>query len=266
MAAPVSGSPAAAVQQQQQPAVGSRWPQAIVEGAAKALCAFMIFWILVAPASWLAGWLPGHTQALLDGLAGPHVPVPYDTTAKYDGHTAVKLLHHLPGAAWSALAIVQHSKAARRAAPRLHRLAGRAFFLTAALNIAGFVLMELRGLAGAQYGSEGMWAIRGVAVWFVATAALALRAARARRFQAHRFWVARHIASGIWVAAQRLTLGTFAAFSHALRLDFRSPADREAAFGACSLIALLACIGTCEWYVRAEAHADRVATSLAKAA
>jgi hypothetical protein len=45
--------------------------------------------------------------------------------------------------------------------------------------------------------------IKAMALWFCVTGITALVAARRRDFSAHKVWVIRHVASGIWVSIMR---------------------------------------------------------------
>jgi uncharacterized membrane protein len=89
--------------------------------------------------------------------------------------------------------------AIRRRVPALHRWTGRAYVLAAAtLAIGGLYLLWVRGGAAGDLSQH--WAITGNAFIILCCAALAWRAARARRVQEHRRWALRLFvaASGVW--------------------------------------------------------------------
>jgi predicted Kef-type K+ transport protein len=48
----------------------------------------------------------------------------------------------------------------------------------------------------------------GLALYFACTAIYALRCALKRRFVSHQRWIIRHVASGIWIAIQRILVLT----------------------------------------------------------
>jgi hypothetical protein len=89
--------------------------------------------------------------------------------------------------------------AIRRRVPALHRWTGRMYLLAAAtLALGGLYLLWVRG--GAAGDLPQHLAISGNAIIILCCAALAWRAARARRVQEHRRWALRLFvaASGVW--------------------------------------------------------------------
>ncbi len=89
--------------------------------------------------------------------------------------------------------------AIRRRMPALHRWTGRMYVLAAAtLALGGLYLLWVRG--GAAGDLPQHLAISGNAIIILCCAALAWRAARARRVQEHRRWALRLFvaASGVW--------------------------------------------------------------------
>lgn len=94
-----------------------------------------------------------------------------------------------------AAGLVQLLPVVRRRWPGLHRWSGRAYVVAAAtLALGGLYLVWVRG--GAVGDLSQHLAITGNALIILACAAMAWRAARARRFDEHRRWALR-----LWVAA-----------------------------------------------------------------
>lgn len=91
-------------------------------------------------------------------------------------------------------------------------------FLTCALLMSiGLVLIEIRGLTyeddypdappmtnAAKSLSKTFFL--GLGAWFALTSGIALFKAKAKQFQTHKFFIYRHVASGLWVAVLRLIL------------------------------------------------------------
>lgn len=105
-----------------------------------ALCAFMIFWVLIFPATMLVGNLVGHIQ-FLEEMWGPESmkPTPLKLVTKYDGHLLVQLTHQLPSLLWSAAIPIQLHPAVRSVYPKLHRATGYALFAASFTMMVGFV-------------------------------------------------------------------------------------------------------------------------------
>lgn len=108
-------------------------------------------------------------------------------------------LHLLLAVAWATAGALQLTPALRRHAPAVHRWNGRLYIGCAAvLALGGLWLVWVRG------GVVGDWtqqvAISINAALILACAAMAWRAARERRFDAHRRWALRLfvVASGVW--------------------------------------------------------------------
>ncbi len=145
--------------------------------------------------------------------------------------------------------LVQLIPAIRASVPALHRWNGRTYMLTAlAMSLGGIVMVWSRGTAGGDAMRVGI-SLNGVLI--VACAALAWRAARAKRFAEHRRWALRTfiIVSGVWffrvglmfwILANRGPVG--------IGDDFDGPFVRFLAFG-CYLVPL----ATLELYLRPRA-------------
>lgn len=95
--------------------------------------------------------------------------------------------------------LVQLLPVVRRRVPSLHRWTGRAYLVTAAaLSLGGLYLLWMRG--GAVGDLSQHLAITGNALIILGAAAMAWRAARARRIDHHRRWALRLFVavSGVW--------------------------------------------------------------------
>ena len=95
--------------------------------------------------------------------------------------------------------LVQLLPVVRRRVPSLHRWTGRVYLLTAAaLSLGGLYLLWVRG--GAVGDLSQHLAITGNALIILSAAAMAWRAARARRIDDHRRWALRLFVavSGVW--------------------------------------------------------------------
>ena len=95
--------------------------------------------------------------------------------------------------------LVQLLPVVRRRVPSLHRWTGRAYLVTAAaLSLGGLYLLWVRGGAAGDLSQH--LAITGNALIILGAAAMAWRAARARRIDDHRRWALRLFVavSGVW--------------------------------------------------------------------
>lgn len=181
------------------------------------LCAMMVIWILWFPGSMLFGRSQLH-ETMMNYLLENHFTdaiVSTETMTKYEGHTAVHLTHLLPAAIWSASIPFQLHQGFRREHPVLHRRMGYAFFGCSFLMAMGIVIILQRDL-GFEKMFEDLPPLKSstqpsqlfATMYFVGAAIHSLRLARARRFFDHQLWVIRHMASGLWVAFQRVLLIT----------------------------------------------------------
>jgi drug/metabolite transporter (DMT)-like permease len=95
--------------------------------------------------------------------------------------------------------LVQLLPVVRRRVPSLHRWTGRIYLLTAtALSLGGLYLLWVRGGAAGDLSQH--LALTGNALIILGSAAMAWRAARARRIDDHRRWALRLFVavSGVW--------------------------------------------------------------------
>ncbi|KAI9034498.1 hypothetical protein DFJ74DRAFT_763086 [Hyaloraphidium curvatum] len=226
------------------PGLGLRLPAGF-ELALFSLCFFMVPWVLVAPASSWAGWVPGHLARLDKINADPTLPVPRDTTTKYVGHPAIKLVHILPSAAWSLCGAFQLLPDSRTRFPKAHRWTGRAFFALGALLMVGYAEIERRGLAAEGMKTHAGTIVRATAPWFVLTGSLAWNAARKRRFDTHRRWVLRHLSAGLWVSLQRVVVLGLIGAARAFNI-VSDDERRERTFALTAASAAVALVAACE--------------------
>jgi len=206
------------------------------------LCLFMVIWILVLPASALMDYSTFHREAALFVISQPTNIVPEEIITKYQKHAAIHFTHILPAALWSLAIPFQFHNQFRARYPKLHRLSGYTFMISSILMIIGIAIIISRGLlfenffrdiANPHSSSEPK--IWGLSLWFFITVAVAFQKARKRQFKAHRTWMIRHVASGLWIAVQRVLLGTLG------QVGYR-PADRAAQrdiFGNAALVGVV---------------------------
>ena len=179
------------------------------------LCVMMVVWILWFPGSMLIGRSKLHAAFLkkyLDPALEEHI-VSRETVYKMQGHTAVHLTHLLPGAIWSACIPFQLHRGFRKDHKVLHRWMGYVFFGCSFLMSLGILIILHRDLYFEKFFTDlppmkvntepTMYINTAV---FLGTAVHALRLARSKRFFDHQAWVIRHIASGLWIAWQRVLL------------------------------------------------------------
>ena len=111
--------------------------------------------------------------------------------------------------------LYQHSTNTRQPS-LLYRYSGYVFFGCAALMMWGLAIIDARKLSfyhfdfpslaqhesttevGLEWVNHELW-MRAVGVWFTITGLWSLRMAMKRRFQAHRAFIIRNIAAGLWV-------------------------------------------------------------------
>jgi len=207
------------------PRLGSYHNQTIVRvlyGGTAFLCVFMVMWIAVFPSSWLMG-----RSSLHDRLVDKYIVAPYDgshvppaTITKYAGHTAVQFGHILPGAFWAGAIPFQLHPDMRLRFGAVHRFIGYVFVLFCLVQAFGvFVILKRDLTFDRDY--VGLPPIEGFekralhasmilqTAWFVFTALAAVRSARERNMKSHRRYVLRHVASGIWVALQRVLISLY---------------------------------------------------------
>lgn len=246
--------------------------------------AFMALWVLVLPGSALVGssagrdaWLLEVWQQYFQFFAPPSIVLKYNILGP-----VIELMHALPGAIWAVLAPVQLNPDFRKASNgALHMTAGRIMLVAAAIMMVGYALIDGHqlyadevdfaghggGLAEAadrfNAGSLGgvlppfnLGGVRVLAVWFVVTGAQTLRTAASlpRDVASHRSWALRHVAAGLWVAAQRpLFALARLAQGAVLGADLTATAPAQAdAFYYCAYFTTALYIGAAEWAIRSD--------------
>ncbi len=170
---------------------------------------------------------------------------------QYIGNPAVVLTHQLPCAVWALLIPLQLTPSVRQSRPAAwHRAMGYATAASAVLLSTGVLLMLQRGMTGTT-ALYKVTALLVMTAWFLGTMGVAVGAARRRDFKAHRAWMARHAAAGVWVAVQRLIMMLLAA---APVVDWRAAPELEKlyVFDGASLVAWVLVVGACEWGLRRE--------------
>ena len=188
------------------------------------LCLMMVLWILVFPATWRAGWKwhddqtqDFYTEAIK--TTGQY-PTPLSLTTKYKGHKIAQFCHILPGCIWSGLIPFQLHPQSRKKYRKQHRYSGYLFTAVAYLMMVGYIYIDVKGLIYIHSDFPNLAidqhtthfpvhvphepVFRMVGVWFLITISMAVYCAMQNKFQEHRKWILRHVASGIWVAVQRI--------------------------------------------------------------
>ena len=212
-----------------------------------AFCVMMICWILVMPSSWLIGRSELHDRILFS-MIDPHGVTPPHILSKYEGHTAVHLTHILPGALWAGMIPLQLHQTFRKQRPRLHRMSGYVFMACTLLMTVGIFIILKRKLLFDHFfnipdgdrNGDSFVPIVIMTIYFSTTALFALHAARSRQFQLHQRWIIRHIASGIWIAVQRMLLMTVYQLIYMARPV--PPESQKRAFGEASKVAIVVCV------------------------
>lgn len=196
----------------------------------------MVFWIFILPASFRLGITEygiadAHLKFMNNAFdsMSEQLAAPPSISLKYYKHTAVVLLHQVPAGIWALLIPFQLCTPFRKYMPAVHRSSGYLFLAMVPLIVAGIVLIYQRKLDfyhdfPVQLGKTGFseWglspfpdsffaleiAIYCACLYFVSTALRALYAAVIQRnYKVHRRWIIRHVASGIFVALQRVYIG-----------------------------------------------------------
>lgn len=183
--------------------------------ATSALSLQMVLWILVFPASWLGGRSELHDD-LVDRLINIEGGItPASVMEKYAGHTAVHLTHTLPGAVWAGLIPFQLNSSFRKRKPTLHRWLGYIFVASSLLIAVGMIIIVNRRLLFTNFFPDlppepipSEYGVVFLGIHFVFTIFTAVRFAIRKQFTSHQRWIIRHIASGLWVALQRLLVIT----------------------------------------------------------
>lgn len=183
------------------------------------LSSFMVLWILILPSSWLMGRSEVHASLIAEVIERHYDEgggIPAKTLTKYAGHSLVQLTHILPGALWAGAIPFQLNPSVRRKHRHAHRVLGH-IFLSASLAMAvGILLILQRNLAywndypkstpRISSHEENYFLAVGTcgAAWFAYTALQAFAKIRTGDVPSHRAFIIRHVASGVWVALQRI--------------------------------------------------------------
>jgi len=214
-----------------------------------AMALFMASWVLFAPSSWLVGNSSLHDQLLSQYWDTPHdVPkmTPKNLIFKYAKHRVVQFTHVLPSAVWSLAVPLQLYPGLRKSYPRLHRVSGYMFTVSALVMMVGLAVIDYRGLyyfktdfpTIPEHEYMTRWPgilgkiphreiFLGLGVWFTVTLLYSICKAQQKRFNQHRAFVYRHIAAGIWVAVQRIYVGFMATFV----MKENTPEEQKMNFG-----------------------------------
>ena len=165
----------------------------------------MVSWIFYFPATF---WLGFETQDAGSISRHPHL--------KYKGQFLIVMVHHIPAGLWSLLAPLQFCTPLRKAYPKIHRGVGYLFFATVPFITLGALLIFSWDM-NLEFGTselglspikESGWVLtlylKGLSLYFIISALVALKKVREKKFDEHFRYVCRHIASGIWVAILRV--------------------------------------------------------------
>lgn len=207
------------------------------------LAVFFTLWVVVYPATYLVGSLPGHRPATPVFVAAD--PASITTFAAWP---SIRYIHGLLGATWTAAAPLQLSSRLRKAHPHLHRWSGRIMLAGSVCIMAGYLLMECGHVTVMQqHGPHALTFYRPVALWFTWTAAAAAHAAWSRAWAAHAAWAVRHIGAGLVFAAGRALVVVAGAACHATGLlDMSAHSNKMAVFYCCCYTSAALCVGGSE--------------------
>lgn len=186
------------------------------------LCISMVFWILISPASWMIDKSKFHRETLLplfDRL-GFFRLVPSTLVTKFQHHPAVHFTHLLPGAVWASIIPFQLHPTWRQSHRQLHRILGYVFTAASLLMTLGVAIMVKRNLTfvnsfpsipPADHSFDPHFHVSIIllwTLWFAMTIIQGVRMTR-RNYHLHQRWILRHVASGIWISAQRFLFVPF---------------------------------------------------------
>jgi uncharacterized membrane protein len=158
-------------------------------------------------------WRFGLVATLSWGVAGyavwaygsgvQRVPVHPDMIAVFDSHRTLITLHAVGASLALLLGPAQFVEAWRARWPRAHRFMGHAYLLggVGAGGLAGLLLSPHSFGGLVSHAGFGL-----LAVLWLFTGAMALRAARQRDFPAHRTWMARNFALTLAAVTLRIYL------------------------------------------------------------
>mmetsp|Transcript_25394 Transcript_25394/g.38818 ORF Transcript_25394/g.38818 Transcript_25394/m.38818 type:complete len:271 (-) Transcript_25394:1060-1872(-) len=247
------------------------------------LSLFMLFWILIIPATAFVGLESDYNliSAFHQKIgfnfreAQENVLIPPRLLDKYIGHTLVKMTHQLPTAIWSACVPLQFHPSIRRNYRSLHRYTGRLFAVSSYISMGGVFILLRRNLGFSRHldldldldllpeehklhiipilkmtmdEAQLLFLVGG---WFLYTLTRSIYYARQKDFANHQRWMVRHVAGGIWVAVQRLLVGIIGA-SHGFLIG-KVPVSGHVqglVFGQSGVAAIIGCVLMGEYTIR----------------
>ena len=232
------------------------------------LCLFMIIWILIFPANVFIGRSQSHEERVQPWLDPPQA-IHKEAYTKYVDHPLVQVTHILPSVLWSALIPLQLHNGFRKANLKWHKLAGYTFFACVGLVAFGLLLIFQRDLTFEKTFEDlpdpalipTTITIPMLGVYYVFSAACAwywIAGSSQQSFRRHQRWMIRHVASGIWVALQRILMLTV------YTLMFPIPVSRynqKRIFGDAGVIGVLIAFALGEYavYLLDRAHLEKTA-------
>ena len=222
------------------------------------LCLVMVVWILIFPSSLWYEHSPTHQRLLrtwFHSVSGNYKgeigAASSELITKYTGQYLVQLTHILPGAIWAALIPFQLNTGFRKNHRTFHRYVGYGFVGSALLLGTGVFIILYKGLLYENsfpdlppkpFSAAPLLIL--LTIYFLGTILRALyyaAVASPKCYYNHSVWMSRHVASGIWIALQRIMLGT--------PLFHRPPMTREQqrdAFGNAGVLAVAITTVGCE--------------------
>mmetsp|Transcript_23094 Transcript_23094/g.42849 ORF Transcript_23094/g.42849 Transcript_23094/m.42849 type:complete len:255 (-) Transcript_23094:1202-1966(-) len=223
--------------------------------ATTGLCVMMIGWTLFVPGSWLFGRSQVH-----DEVAGWYLEylrqrglVPPEFFTKYQGHTLIHVTHLLPSALWCAAVPFQLHDRFRTSFRRIHRWIGYIFFSCVVLMALGLCIILQRDLLFETSFPDlppPLVSFRPIVLmdtlYFVGTAFYSLQLAKKRQFWKHQRWVVRHIASGLFIAIQRILIAVL------FGPLYPPPVSREvqrSIFGQAGILGMIISFGCAEYAI-----------------
>ena len=186
------------------------------------LCFVMVVWILIFPSSVWYEHSPTHQKLLhswFHSASGNRAgAASSELISKYTGQYLVQITHILPGAIWAAIIPFQLNTKFRKNHRTLHRYTGYGFVGSALLLGTGVFIILHKGLLyensfpdlPAKPFSAALPLIL-LTIYFLGTIVCALyyaAIASPKNYFAHSVWITRHVASGIWIALQRILMVT----------------------------------------------------------
>lgn len=211
------------------------------------LCLVMVVWILIFPSSVWYEHSPTHQKLLhtwFHSVSGNRAgAASSELISKYTGQYLVQVTHILPGAIWAAMIPFQLNTKFRKNHRTLHRYTGYGFVGSALLLGTGVFIILHKGLLyensfpdlpAKPFSAAPLLIL--LTIYFLGTILCAIyyaAIASPKNYYSHSVWITRHVASGIWIALQRILLGT--------PLFHRPPMSREQqreAFGNAGFLAM----------------------------